>query len=148
MPASPAGPVHFPECPVQRWRPLRSSPTKPNCEETAKDGRRTSFGTKDGDLMIQLTRLSGAPFVLNADLIERVDRTPDTVITLADGTKYVAAEDIETVVAAVRRHRAEVIALSQILMVDLGEQEDMHLGLASVTDLPTAAAGREHGEAR
>ena len=98
--------------------------------------------------MIQLTRLSGAPFVLNADLIERVDRTPDTVITLADGTKYVAAEDIETVVAAVRRHRAEVIALSQILMVDMGEQEHAHPSLASVTDLPTVASGREHGEVR
>ena len=42
--------------------------------------------------MIQLTRLSGAPFVLNADLIERVDRTPDTVITLADGKKILVRE--------------------------------------------------------
>ena len=33
--------------------------------------------------MIMLTRLSGSRFVLNSDLIERVDATPDTVISLS-----------------------------------------------------------------
>ena len=44
--------------------------------------------------MITLTRLSGSVFALNSDLIERVDSTPDTVITLVDGTKYVVLEDL------------------------------------------------------
>ena len=93
--------------------------------------------------MIRLTRLSGAPFVLNADLIERIDRTPDTVITLGDGTKYVAAEDIDTVVTAIRMHRAEIIALSQYVRVDLGEQAEAGQRLASVTELPaTVGAAR------
>jgi flagellar protein FlbD len=89
--------------------------------------------------MIRLTRLSGAPFVLNCDLIERIDATPDTVITLGDGTKYVAAEDIDTVVTAVRLHRAEIIALSEVLRVSVSdavpEDPDAHAGLASVTSL-------------
>ena len=42
--------------------------------------------------MIMLTRLSGSAFVLNSDLIERLDSTPDTVVTLVDGKKYVVAE--------------------------------------------------------
>ena len=84
--------------------------------------------------MIRLTRLSGAPFVLNSDLIERIDRTPDTVITLGDGTKYVAAEETDVVVAAIRMHRAEIIALSEHVRV--GPREDMDRpGLAVVTDL-------------
>jgi flagellar protein FlbD len=88
--------------------------------------------------MIRLTRLSGAPFVLNSDLIERIDRTPDTVITLGDGTKYVAAEDIDSVVAAIRLHRAEIIALSEHVRV--GPREDPERpGLAVVTDLPTVS---------
>jgi flagellar protein FlbD len=95
--------------------------------------------------MIRLTRLSGAPFVLNADLIERVDATPDTVITLGDGTKYVAAEDIDTVVTAVRLHRAEIIALSEVLRVSVSEplpepDEPLHQQLASVTDLSAHAS--------
>lgn len=67
--------------------------------------------------MILLTRLSGSPFVLNSDLIERVDSAPDTIVTLVDGTKYVVAEDMRQVVDAIRRHRAEVIALSEAVQI-------------------------------
>jgi len=64
--------------------------------------------------MISLTRLSGSVFVLNADLIERLDRTPDTVITLVDGKKYVVAETMDEVVDAIRAYRGLLIATSQL----------------------------------
>ena len=35
--------------------------------------------------MIRLTRLNHAPIVVNSDLIEHIDSTPDTVITLTNG---------------------------------------------------------------
>jgi|EndMetStandDraft_8_1072994.scaffolds.fasta_scaffold638586_2 flagellar protein FlbD len=92
--------------------------------------------------MIRLTRLSGSPFVLNSDLIERIDTTPDTVITLADGTNYVAAESADEVVHAIRMHRATIIALSETVRVDLQAPEPEprdHLGLATVTDFPAVA---------
>ena len=66
--------------------------------------------------MIPLTRLSGSVFVLNSDLVERIDATPDTVITLMDGTKYVVAESLSTVTATIRRYRAEIIALSSVVV--------------------------------
>jgi flagellar protein FlbD len=59
--------------------------------------------------MVTLTRMTGAQFALNPDLIERVDCTPDTVITLVDGTKYIVLETLAEVVAAVRDYRASVI---------------------------------------
>jgi flagellar protein FlbD len=62
--------------------------------------------------VITLTRLSGSVFALNSDLIERVDSTPDTVITLVDGTKYVVSEPLAHVVAAIREYRGAVIAES------------------------------------
>jgi flagellar protein FlbD len=62
--------------------------------------------------VITLTRLSGSVFALNSDLIERVDSTPDTVITLVDGTKYVVREDLTSVVDAIRAYRGAVIAES------------------------------------
>ena len=92
--------------------------------------------------MIRLTRLSGSPFVLNSDLIERIDETPDTVITLGDGTNYVATESVDAVVRAIRMHRAEIIALSETVRISLHELEataDARPGLASVTDFPTPA---------
>lgn len=61
--------------------------------------------------MITLTRLSGSVFALNSDLIERVDSTPDTVITLVDGTKYVVRESLSEIVVAVREYRGQIVAL-------------------------------------
>ena len=37
--------------------------------------------------MIELTRLNGTTFVINSDLIETIEETPDTVIVLTIGTK-------------------------------------------------------------
>jgi flagellar protein FlbD len=53
--------------------------------------------------MIHLTRLNRIPMVLNSDLIEHIEITPDTVITLTTGQKIVvlepAGEVVERVVA-------------------------------------------------
>ena len=38
--------------------------------------------------MIQLTRLDGEPFVLNAELIRYVERRPDTFVTLTSGDPH------------------------------------------------------------
>ncbi len=62
--------------------------------------------------MITLNRLghSDEPFLLNPDMIVTVESTPDTVITLATGTKVVVAESPEDVAAAVHAYRAEVLS--------------------------------------
>lgn len=65
--------------------------------------------------MILLTRLGGPVFALNPDLVERADCTPDTVITLVDGKKYVVAESLPEVIALIRQFRATVVADAQCL---------------------------------
>jgi flagellar protein FlbD len=65
--------------------------------------------------VILLTRLNGPVFALNPDLLERADCTPDTVITLVDGTKYVVAESLPDLVALIRQYRACVVAEAQQL---------------------------------
>ena len=60
--------------------------------------------------MILVTRINGAVFALNPDLVERADCTPDTVITLVDGTKYVIAESVPEFIDSVRHYRASLIA--------------------------------------
>jgi flagellar protein FlbD len=65
--------------------------------------------------VILLTRLGGAPFALNPDLIERADRTPDTVITLVDGTKYLVSESLPELIELVIAFRASVLLASQRL---------------------------------
>jgi flagellar protein FlbD len=65
--------------------------------------------------MITVTRLNGPAFALNPDLIERIESTPDTVITLVDGAKYVVCESVDELVARVRESKAAIIALSHLL---------------------------------
>ncbi|MNS88577.1 Flagellar protein (FlbD) [compost metagenome] len=57
--------------------------------------------------MIKLHRLNGSEFIINADHIEIVEATPDTVITLTNEHKWVVRETpdevIERIVAFKRR---------------------------------------------
>jgi flagellar protein FlbD len=87
--------------------------------------------------MITLTRLSGTVFALNCDLIERVDATPDTVVTLVDGKKYVVAESLEDVLRGVRLHRGEVLALSSALDLEMWRNETRQPKLGTVSEHPT-----------
>jgi len=48
--------------------------------------------------MIPLTRFNVSVFVLNADLIETVESTPDTVITLVTGKRYVVRESVDEII--------------------------------------------------
>jgi flagellar protein FlbD len=65
--------------------------------------------------VILVTRLNGAVFALNLDLIERADATPDTVVTLVDGTKYVILESLSELIDLIRDYRASIIAQAQRL---------------------------------
>ncbi|MDN4494250.1 flagellar FlbD family protein [Ureibacillus aquaedulcis] len=47
--------------------------------------------------MIQLTRLNGKSFSLNALYIELVESFPDTTITLTNGRKFIVMESEEEV---------------------------------------------------
>jgi len=58
--------------------------------------------------MIHLTRLNHRPMVLNADLIELIEVTPDTVISLTSGQKLVVLEPPEEVVRRVVEFRRAI----------------------------------------
>lgn len=68
--------------------------------------------------MLELTRLGGPPVVLNPDLIERIESTPDTIITLVSGNRYMVAESPREVADLVDLHRASVIAAAGTLLAN------------------------------
>jgi flagellar protein FlbD len=55
--------------------------------------------------MIRLTRLNHIPMVLNSDLIEHIEMTPDTVITLTSGQKLIVLESADDVVREIVQYR-------------------------------------------
>ncbi|MGC8759836.1 MAG: flagellar FlbD family protein [Bryobacteraceae bacterium] len=58
--------------------------------------------------MIRLTRINETPFYVNAELIEFVDQTPDTVLTLTNGEKVRVRERAEEVVEKVIVYKRRV----------------------------------------
>lgn len=59
--------------------------------------------------MIHVTRLNHTPVVLNCDLIEQIETTPDTVISLTTGQKIMVLESIEDVIELIRQFRHSIL---------------------------------------
>lgn len=60
--------------------------------------------------MIKLTRLNDTQFVLNAELIMTVEETPDTVILITTGKKYIVKESAQEVIASVVEYKKNIFS--------------------------------------
>lgn len=60
--------------------------------------------------MIVLTRLNRHRFAVNPDLVERIQASPDTTLTLVDGATFVVAETMDAVIQSIVEFRARVLA--------------------------------------
>jgi len=77
--------------------------------------------------VIMLTRLNGEQFALNCDLIERIEESPDTVLTLVDGKHIMVSERLSDIIDSIRLDRASVLAIAQ--------------DVANAVDSPAGASG-------
>ncbi|HHW67360.1 MAG TPA: flagellar FlbD family protein [Epulopiscium sp.] len=58
--------------------------------------------------MIKVTRLNDTQIVINAELIEFVEETPDTVITMTTGRKIVVKETIDEIIDTVIQYKQKI----------------------------------------
>ena len=58
--------------------------------------------------MIEITKLNGVKTLINPDLIEMVESTPDTMITLTTGRKIIVKESRQEVNNLVKSYRKEI----------------------------------------
>ena len=58
--------------------------------------------------MIKLKRLNGKEFVVNCEMIEFVESTPDTVVTLGSGNKIVVRDTIDEVIDKVVEYKKSI----------------------------------------
>ena len=61
--------------------------------------------------MIDLPKMNGGSITVNADLIETVEETPDTIITLTTGKKIIVKESRQEVKNLVKSYRSECNSL-------------------------------------
>jgi flagellar protein FlbD len=59
--------------------------------------------------MINLTRINRVPLVLNSDLIEYIEKTPDTVVSLTNGLKLLVLESPDEIVGRVIEFRKYIL---------------------------------------
>ena len=60
--------------------------------------------------MIEVTKINGVKILVNTSLIETVEETPDTVITLTDGKKIIIKESRHEIKNLVKLTRQEYFA--------------------------------------
>ena len=74
--------------------------------------------------MIRLTRINRVPLVLNSDLIEHVEVTPDTVIAMTSGQKFMVLESADEVIERVKDFRRSIANRSQLAVVASEDSPD------------------------
>ncbi len=60
--------------------------------------------------MIALSRLNNHPIMVNADLIETLESTPDTVVTLTSGNKLIVRDTPAEVQAKIIEYKRRIFA--------------------------------------
>ena len=60
--------------------------------------------------MIEVTKLNDIKILINPDLIEMVEETPDTVVTLTTGRKIIVKESRQEVKNLVKSYRKDIFA--------------------------------------
>jgi flagellar protein FlbD len=73
--------------------------------------------------MIPVTRLNGSPMWLNALLIETVEETPDTYVTLVTGKRLIVLEKAADVVALIKEYSREIGMHAATIKVQQTEEE-------------------------
>jgi len=70
--------------------------------------------------MIIVNRVNNSEVVINSDLIETMEETPDLVITLTSGRKIVVSQKINEVIRKIIKYK------SRILTETMVDSEELH----------------------
>lgn len=60
------------------------------------------------EIVIEITRMNDTKITVNADMIEMIEETPDTVITLSNGKKLIAKESRQEIKSLVILYKREI----------------------------------------
>ncbi|WJH30040.1 MULTISPECIES: flagellar FlbD family protein [Paenibacillus] len=72
--------------------------------------------------MISVTRLNGSPMWLNALMVEIVEETPDTYITLVTGKRLIVLEKADEVISKIKVYNREIGVQAATIKVQQTEE--------------------------
>ena len=59
--------------------------------------------------MVKLTKINGQEFFINSDLMEFIESTPDTIISLTTGKKIIIKETAEEVISKIVEYKSKAL---------------------------------------
>jgi flagellar protein FlbD len=92
--------------------------------------------------MIYVTRLNRSSVVLNCDLIEHIEATPDTVVTLTTGQRITVRESAAELIESVRAWRRSILIPEHLTATRPGDRE---LPVPGLTCRSEGAGEYHHG---
>jgi flagellar protein FlbD len=77
--------------------------------------------------MILVQRLNGEEIIINAELIETIEKCPDTLISLTSGKKFLVLDSTEDIIDKVIEYRCRVYNSAPIHSVAIKAKEEPSL---------------------
>ena len=65
--------------------------------------------------MVKLTKINNQEFFINSDLMEFIESTPDTIISLTTGKKIIVKESAEEVIQKIIEYKSRALKNWEIL---------------------------------
>ena len=65
--------------------------------------------------MVKLTKINNQEFYINSDLMEFIESTPDTIISLTTGKKIIVKESAEEVIQKIIEYKSRALKNWEIL---------------------------------
>jgi flagellar protein FlbD len=97
---------------------------EPALGERGGPGRTRAASQKGFSLMIDLRLINGTHIILNSDLIEFIEATPDTVISLSTGKKLIVKEDVDEVIRKIIQFRRRIgVVTKEFVVADVLDQD-------------------------
>jgi flagellar protein FlbD len=72
--------------------------------------------------MIIVKKLTGEEYALNSDLIESIESTPDTVITLTTGKKIVVLNSVDDIIDKIIQYKRSIFLHTNIIYHSPGKE--------------------------
>ena len=73
--------------------------------------------------LIEVTRLNDKKIILNAELIESIESTPDTVLTLTTGKKFIVKEGCQEVKNLVLSYKRDIAVNWSAILMNEGKND-------------------------
>ena len=83
---------------------------------TPVDKAQKALAKRSASAMIHVTRINHTPLVLNSDLIEHIETTPDTVVSLTNGQKFMVLESADEIIRKVIVFRRQIAVRGPALL--------------------------------